>query len=63
MSEAFPPGTCLVRGKLVVKADKVEENRAVPSDARVAIIIKQIADNICPFITVTVDCPSNHTSG
>ena len=49
----------LVRDKLVVKEDKVEEDMMIPSDIRVAQIIKQIADKISPFITVTVDCPQS----
>ena len=62
-SEAFPLGTRLVRDKLVIKQDKVQEDMGVPNDARVANIIKQIADKICPFIKVNVDYPSNHPSG
>ena len=34
----------------------------VPADERIANIIKQIADKICPSIKVTVDYPSRHTS-
>ena len=37
--------------------------KLVPADERIANIIKQIADKICPSIKVTVDYPSRHTSG
>ena len=63
LSEAFPPDVRLVRDKLIIKEDKVLEDTLVPSDASVATIIKQIADKVCPFIQVTVDCPSFHSSG
>ena len=46
-----------------IKQDKMQEDMGVPNDARVASIIQQIANKICPFIKVTVDCPSKHASG
>ena len=61
-SEAFP-FPFLVRDKLVIKHDMVEVDKMVPADERIANIIKQIADKICPSIKVTVDYPSGHTSG
>ena len=62
-SEAFPPGTSLVGDMLVIKHDMVEVDKMVPADERIANIIKQIADKICPSIKVTVDYPSRHTPG
>ena len=54
----LPLGARLVRGKVRVLEEKVEEDRQTPGDLRTARIVQQIANNICPFIQMTVDCPS-----
>ena len=58
----LPLGARLVRGKVRVLEEKVEEDRQTPGDLRTARIVQQIANNICPFIQMTVDCPSKYPS-
>ena len=43
--------------------DKIEIDWSVPADLRTARILKEVGDSICPFIKVSVDCPSNHQDG
>ena len=58
----MPLGARLVRGKVRVVEEKVEEDRQNPGDLRTARIVQEIANKICPFIQVTVDCPSMHNN-
>ena len=51
--------TRLVRGKVRVVEQKVEEDRQTPGDSWRLL---EIANKICPFIQMTVDCPSMHPS-
>ena len=41
-----------------VKHDLVMEDMEIPGDLRTARIVQQVANTICPFIQVTIDCPS-----
>ena len=38
----------------------MKEDRQTPGDLRTARIVQEIANKICPFIQMTVDCPSMH---
>ena len=53
----------LINGKLILKEDKVDEDRQIPGDTRTMMIIKEIADSLDDDITVTFDTPSNHNDG
>ena len=59
VSNSLPLGARLVRGKVRVVKERVEEDRGVPADLRMARIVQDIANTICPFIQTTSDCPSN----
>ena len=39
------------------------ETDSRPADLRTAEIVRDLANNIYPFIKVTIDCPSMHESG
>ena len=43
--------------------EEIENDRNVPADVRTAKILKKVGDSVCPFIKVSVDCPSNHDDG
>ena len=43
--------------------EEIENDRSVPGDLRTAKILKEVGNSICPFIKVSVDCPSNHDDG
>ena len=61
--EAIPPGYRLIKGRLRLMKDRVENDRAIPADERTAKVVKQLANNICGFIKMEVDYPSRHHSG
>ena len=56
----LPLGARLVRGKVRVVRERVEEDKGVPGDLRTAKIVQEVANSICPFIQTTIDCPSKH---
>lgn len=44
----------------MIKQDRVEEDKNIPSDIRTANIVKELANQIYEFIQVEIDCPSLH---
>ena len=60
--EAVPRGARVV-GDLVVVDEEEAETDSRPADLRTAEIVRDLANNIFPFIKVTIDCPSMHESG
>ena len=63
VTKAFPPGTRLIDGRLVIVEDQIEADLNVPADLRTATIFQTISNSICDFLQVTIDCPSQHESG
>ena len=43
--------------------EEVENDHSIPADLRTARILKEVGNSVCPFIKVSVDCPSNHSDG
>ena len=58
VAEEKPLGARLEKGKVKIKQDKVEEDRQVPGDVRTARLVQEVANNICEFIKMEIDCPS-----
>ena len=48
--EAIPPGYRLIEGRLRLMEDRVEIDRAISADERMAKVIKQLANDICRFV-------------
>ena len=63
ITEELPPGSRLVEGKVQVIEEEAEGDSLLPGDQRTAVVIKEIANNVCPYTRVTVDYPSAHPSG
>ena len=61
--KAFPPGSRLVNGKIVIVEDLIEADKEIPADERTAKIFLEIGNSISPFIKLTVDYPSLHQDG
>ena len=60
MTEALEPGTDYVKGKLVLKPEKIDEDNVVSADIRTMNVIRKVADEVHDMIKFTVDAPSNH---
>jgi hypothetical protein len=63
IGDEIPPGTRIEGDRLVIKPDKVDQDKEEPGDKRTANIMQQIANSICDFIQVETDYPSCHNSG
>ena len=50
-------------GKIRIHEDEVENDRAIPFDARTAKLFGEIGNSICNFLKLTTDYPSKHPSG
>ena len=58
-----PLGARFINDRVEIIEDEIEIDRSVSADLRTARILKKVGDSICPFIKVSVDCPSNHQDG
>ena len=63
MTKPVSLGAIFKNDRVVIVEDEIEIDRSVPADLRTARILKEVGDSICPFIKVSVDCPSNHQDG
>ena len=61
--EALPLGSRLVDGEVKIIEEEIEKDKDIPDDVRTSNIIVEIANSICDFIKLTVDCPSRNESG
>ena len=59
ISDIVESGIRYVDNQLIKIEEKVEEDK-VPEDQRTAILLRKIANSICDFIEVEVDCPTMH---
>ena len=57
-TDEVPLGARFENGKVKIKKNKVEEDRQVPGDVRTARLVQEIANGICNFIKMEIDCPS-----
>ena len=58
-----PLGARYKDGSVKVIQEEIENDRSIPADLRTARVLKDVGDDICPFIKVTVDCGSNYEDG
>ena len=58
-----PLGARFRNDRVEIIEEEIENDRTIPDDLRTARILKEVGDSICPFIKVSVDCPSNHEDG
>ena len=63
VGEIMEPGIRYENDKLVKKQRHVEEDRAIPDDIRTAKVLQAIANSICDFVQVEIDCGSMHKNG
>ena len=61
--EELPLGCRYLEGEVKVVEEEVEGDRQVPGDERTALILRDIANTVCPHTRLTVDFPSAHSSG
>ena len=61
--ETFPPGARLVNGKVVVMDEHKESDKIIPHDKRTANIILQLANSVTNTIKLTIEYPTNNSSG
>ena len=61
--EAFPPGSRLINGKIVIVEEEIENDRLIPGDKRTAAILLEISNSISDFIKLTADYPSKNENG
>ena len=62
IGDIMTPGMRYEGGRLVTITDKEEEDKKVPDDVRTAKVVQEIANSICDFIEVEIDCPSMHVN-
>ena len=60
MPNIIEPGTVYENNKLLVRDEKVEEEKLIPDDIRTMKLIQSIANEIDDTIKVTFGVPSNH---
>ena len=60
MADIIEPGMRVMNNNIVKIENKIEEDKEIQDDVRTANLIKEIANSICNFIQVEVDCPSMH---
>ena len=60
ISDIVEPGIRYVDNQLIKIEEKVEEDKKVPEDQRTAILLRKIANSVCNFLEVEVDCPTMH---
>ena len=58
-----PCGARFRNDRVEIIDEEVENDRSIPADLRTARILKEVGNSVCPFIKVSVDCPSNHSDG
>ena len=63
VTEPVPLGSRFRNDRVEIIQEEIENDRNVPADLRMSKILKEVGDSICPFIKVSVDCPSNHDDG
>ena len=64
LCETFPLGSRLCSdGKIRIIESEIEKDRDIPGDQRTAKLFLEIANSVCDFIKLTVDCPSMHSEG
>ena len=63
VAKELPPGAKIEGNKIVIKQEQIQDDQNVPNDRRTAKILQAIANTICPFIQVEIDCPSMHKDG
>ena len=60
--EAVPLGAKVINSQVVIDEDfAMIDNR--PADLRTAEVVQDLANNICDYIRVTIDCPSKYDTG
>ena len=57
---ALPKGTQYADGKLIINAEKAEEEKEVPDDKSTMKVIRDIVNDIDDMIVMTADVPTNH---
>ena len=62
-TSATPPGARLIDGKIEVIEDLIESDLEIPADQRTSKLLLEIANSICQFTSLTVDCPSLNQDG
>ena len=60
---AVEPGVRFEEGKLIVKEDKIEEDRLLEADERTFRLLRDIGNSIFKFIQFTIDVPSLNENG
>ena len=63
VTKPVPLGARFRNDRVEIVEEEIENDRSIPSDLRTARILKDVGNSICPFIKVSVDCPSNHPDG
>ena len=61
--EAFPLGARFIDGKVVIIDELIENDKSIPMDKRTADIILEIANSVTNTIKLTIDYPTNNSSG
>ena len=51
-------GNRLIDGKIRIVESEVEQDKNIPSDIRTSALVRDVGNSVCPFIQLTVDCPS-----
>ena len=60
---AVEPGVRFEEGKLIVKEDKIEEDRLLEADERTFRLLRDIGNSIFKCIQFTIDVPSLNENG
>ena len=63
VTNPVPLGARFKNDRVEIIEEEIENDRSIPADVRTSKILKEIGNSICPFIKVSVDCPSNHEDG
>ena len=63
VTKPVPPGSRFRDDRVIIVEEEIENDQNVPADLRTARIMNDVGNSVCPFISVTVDCPSNHEDG
>ena len=63
VTKPVPLGARFRNDRVEIVEEEIDNDRSIPSDLRTARILQEVGNSICPFIKVSVDCPSNHNDG
>ena len=63
VTKPVPPGSRFRDDRVIIVEEEIENDRDVPADLRTARILNDVGNSVCPFISVTVNCASNHEDG